>query len=150
MRDDSERFRRGMELLTAMGRENTMLEHKAMSEDLYRISVGYLFGEIWRRPHLTLRERQLITLAANVALSRPAGSHSHYRSAKKLGLTHEQIMEVIIHVGMYSGWPCITHAIRQYMEVLDADKKAAARAKKSNRRRQSRQAMRPRRTRTSK
>ena len=122
MENDEDRFQKGMELLTEMGREGTMMEHKALSEDLYRISVGYLFGEIWRRPHLSLRDRQLITLAANVATSRPAGSHSHYRSAKKLGFTHEQIMEVILHVGMYAGWPCITHAVRQYTEVLEEDK----------------------------
>lgn len=119
-----DKFDAGMELLTAMGRETTMMDHKRMSEDLYEYSVGFLFGEIWRRPHLSLRDRQMITLAANVALSRPTGSHSHFRSAKKVGLTHEQIMEVIIHVGMYSGWPCISHAIKQYLEVLAEDPKA--------------------------
>lgn len=121
---DDARFDRGMELLERMGRETTMLDHKHVSEDLYRYSVGFLFGEIWQRPHLELRDRQLITLAANVALSRPTGMHSHFRSAKKIGLTHEQIMEVIIHVGMYAGWPCISHAVKQYIEVLNEDAKA--------------------------
>lgn len=119
-----EKFDAGMKLLTEMGREATMMDHKRMSEDLYEYSVGFLFGEIWQRPHLSLRDRQMITLAANVALSRPTGSHSHYRSAKEVGLTHEQIMEVIIHVGMYAGWPCMSHAIKQYLEVLAEDPKA--------------------------
>lgn len=122
---DDEHFERGMKLLTEMGRETTMQDHKALSEDMYRYSVGFLFGEIWQRPHLSLRDRQLITLAANIAMSRPTGSHSHFRSAKKLGVTHEEIMEVIMHVGMYTGWPCMSHAVKQYLEVLQSDPKAA-------------------------
>lgn len=121
---DDEHFDAGMRLLTEMGRETTMKDHKALSEDLYRYSVGFLFGEIWQRPHLSLRDRQLITLAANIAMSRPTGSHSHFRSAKKIGMTHEEIMEVIIHVGMYTGWPCMSHAVKQYIEVLQDDPKA--------------------------
>ena len=93
MSDYDERFERGMEILKKMGRENTMLDQKPLSEDLYRLSVGHLFGDIWARPHLSLRERQLITLAANIAMCRPHGNHSHYRSAKHIGVTHEEIME---------------------------------------------------------
>lgn len=116
---DDEHFARGMELLEHMGRETTMKDHKRLSEDLYRYSVGFLFGEIWQRPGLSLRDRQMITLAANVAMSRPTGMHSHFRSARQIGMTHEEIMEVIIHVGMYTGWPCMSHAVKQYIEVLD-------------------------------
>jgi 4-carboxymuconolactone decarboxylase len=115
------RWARGMEILRAMGRENTMLNQKELYPDLYNLSVGYLFGEIWSRPHLDLRERELITLAANVALARPAGTHSHYRSALHLGITREQILELIIHVGHYAGWPAIAHAIIQFAEVLKED-----------------------------
>jgi len=121
MKVDDEMFRKGMEQLKLMGRESTMMDQKALSEDLYRLSVGFLFGEMWRRPHLSLRDRQLITLAANVALARPTGSHNHYRSARRVGLSHEEIMEVIMHVGMYSGWPCMSHAVRQYTEVIEQD-----------------------------
>lgn len=116
-----EQFRAGMEQMTLMGRQETMLDQKELSEELYRLSVGFLFGEIWRRPHLTLRERQLITLAANIALSRPTGAHSHYRSSRHIGLKHEEIMEVILHTGMYAGWPVIAHAVKQYGEVLEED-----------------------------
>jgi 4-carboxymuconolactone decarboxylase len=120
-----ERWRKGMEILKQMGREQTMLNQKALYPELYDLSVGYLFGEIWSRPHLNLRERELITLAANVALARPHGTHSHYRSARHLGITHEEIMELIIHVGHYAGWPAIAHAIIQYEEVLKEDAEKA-------------------------
>jgi 4-carboxymuconolactone decarboxylase len=118
---EKERFAKGMEVLTKMGREETMMDQKELYPDLYDLSVGYLFGEIWSRGHLSLRERQLITIAANVAMARPLGTHSHYRSAKHIGLSHEEIMETIIHVGHYTGWPTMALAVSQYTEVLKED-----------------------------
>lgn len=122
-----DRMKKGMEILTAMGREETMLNQKELYPDLYNLSVGHLFGEIWSRPHLNLRERQLITLASNIAMARPQGNQSHYQSAKKLGISHEEIMEVIIQVGHYTGWPTMALAVKQYAEVL----KDAAEAEKN-------------------
>jgi 4-carboxymuconolactone decarboxylase len=122
---EQERWQKGMEILKQMGREHTMMNQKELYPDLYNLSLGYLFGEIWSRPHLDLRDRELITLAANIALARPAGTHSHYRSAQHLGITKEQIMELIIHVGHYAGWPAIAHAIIQFEQVLKEDAEKA-------------------------
>ena len=69
---EKQRIRKGFQILKKMGRLDTMMNQKALYPELYDLSVGYLFGEIWTRPHLTLRERQLITLAANIALARLA------------------------------------------------------------------------------
>lgn len=124
---EQQRMEKGMEVLRKMGRENTMMNQKALYPDLYDLSVGYLFGEIWSRPHLSLRDRQLITMACNIALARPNGTQSHYRSAKHIGISKEEIMELIIHVGHYAGWPAIAHAVIQYEEVLKED---AAKEKK--------------------
>ena len=124
-------FEKGLKQLEVMNRGGTMLDQKALSEDVYRYSVGHLFGDIWTRPHLSQRDRQLITLAANIALSRPTGTPAHYRSAKALGVSHEEIMELILHVGMYGGWLCIAHACKQYTEVLEAEKKKQKSVKKA-------------------
>lgn len=127
-----DRFKRGFELLRKMGREKLMLEQKALCPDLYDISVAHLFGDIWARPGLSLRERQLVTLAANIALARPSGNYSHYRSAQHLGITKDEICEVILQVGHYAGWPTLSHAVRQYTEVLkeEADRKKGKKRRK--------------------
>ncbi len=119
MKVSDESFKAGLEQMKKMGREETMLDQLQISEDMYRMSVGMLFGDVWTRGHLSLRERQLITMAANIALARPHGTHSHYRSAHHIGITHEEICEVMMHVGMYGGWPCIAHATKQYLSVLE-------------------------------
>lgn len=123
--EHAERMKRGFEVLKEMGRLDTMLNQKELYPDLYNLSVGYLFGEIWTRPHLNLRERELITLASNISLARPVGTHSHYRSAQYIGITKEEIMEVIIHVGHYAGWPALSLAVSQFTEVLKEDAEKA-------------------------
>lgn len=121
MSDYEKRRKRGMKILKKMGRENLMLEQKALYPDLYEMSVGHLFGDVWARPGLSLRERQLVTLAANIALCRPTGNYSHYRSAQHIGISKEEICEVIIQVGHYAGWPTISNAVRQFTQVLEED-----------------------------
>ena len=130
MSDYEERYKRGMELLKKMGREELMMDQKALCPELYEMSVGHLFGDVWARPGLSLRERQLVTLAANIALARPTGNHSHYRSSKHIGITHEEIMEVIIQVGHYAGWPTISNAVRQYGAVIKEEEDIRAGRKK--------------------
>ena len=122
-----------MKLLKKMGREHLMLEQKALCPDMYEISVGHLFGDIWARPGLSLRDRQLVTLAANIALARATGNYSHYRSAQHIGITKQEICEVILQVGHYAGWPTLSNAVRQFTAVLKED----AANKKSKKKRKS-------------
>jgi 4-carboxymuconolactone decarboxylase len=121
----NERMKKGFKVLKKMGRLQTMMDQKEFYPELYDLSVGYLFGEIWTRPHLTLHERELLSLAANIALARPMGTPSHYRSAQHMGFSKEKIMEIIIHVGQYAGWPTMALAVHQFSQVLkeDAEKK---------------------------
>lgn len=128
-RDYDDRFERGMRVLRKMGRENLMLNQKALSEEMYDMSVGHLFGDVWGRPGLSLRDRQLVTLAANIAMARPTGNHSHYLSSLRLGITKREIIEVMIQVGHYAGWPTLSNAVRQFTDILE-ERKAAERAKK--------------------
>ncbi len=117
-KDDS--MNRGHDLLKKMGREGLLDSHKSDSADLYEMTVGHLFGDVWTRGKLSLRERQLITIAAGVALARPTGNHSHYHSALHIGITEEELVELIIHVGQYAGWPTIGLALRQLHKVVKA------------------------------
>ena len=122
-RDYDARFARGMQVLKKMGREKLMLNQKALLPEMYDMSVGHLFGDVWGRPGLSLRDRQLVTLAANVALVRPSGNHSHYLSSLHLGITKREICEVLIQVGHYAGWPALSNGVRQFSEILEEQRK---------------------------
>jgi 4-carboxymuconolactone decarboxylase len=124
------RMRRGLALLKKLGpRGSGLAVQKDIYPDLYELTVGHLFGDIWTRPHLTLRERQIVTLAVNIGLVRPLGTPAHFRSALNLGFTREQIMEIIIHAGAYAGWSAMASATHQFAEVLDERKKPGSRRK---------------------
>lgn len=115
------RMKRGLALLKKLGpRGPGLMVQKKLYPDLYQLTVGHLFGDIWTRPHLTLRERQIITLAVNIALVRPRGTPPHLRSALHLGFTKAQIAEIIIHAGAYAGWSAMGHAAHEFAEVLGA------------------------------
>jgi 4-carboxymuconolactone decarboxylase len=123
--EPSKSFKRGYSVLKKMGRESLMLDQKANYPDMYDMSVSHLFGDVWGRPGLSLRDRQLITLAANIALCRPRGNYSHYRSAMHIGIKKEEIFELMIQVAHYAGWPTLSLANSQFSEVLkqEADRK---------------------------
>ncbi len=115
--ENDDRIKRGLEICEQLGR-HTSDHQRALSPELHDLTIGHLFGDIWSRPHLDLRTREMITLATNIALARPVGNHSHYKSALHLGISKEEIVELIIQVGHYAGWPTIALASRQFAEVL--------------------------------
>jgi len=55
-------------------------------------------------------------------MGRSTGNHSHYLSSLHLGITRRQIIEVMIQVGHYTGWPTLSNAVRQFTEILEEDK----------------------------
>jgi 4-carboxymuconolactone decarboxylase len=65
----------------------------------------YEFGEIWARPGLDLRTRSFITIAALTALRHPDQLYRHINSALNIGITPEEIHEILLHAGVYSGIP---------------------------------------------
>ena len=121
MAKNDERFKRGMKLMTSMGRQNNMQNQKAIFPDLYEMSVRHLFGDVWTRPHLSLRDRELITIAVNMALGRPTGNIPHFRSARHIGISKEEILELIMHVGMYAGWGTMGFTLDQFRKVLEEE-----------------------------
>jgi BirA family biotin operon repressor/biotin-[acetyl-CoA-carboxylase] ligase len=91
-----------------------------------------LWVSLLLRPNLPPAKAQLITLAANIALVRPTGNYSHYRSAMQIGIKKEEICELILQVGHYAGWPAISNAVRQFTAVLEeeADRKKGKKKRK--------------------
>ncbi len=66
MLDPKDRRARGLAVYREMGwGENTVV--KELDEDLWQLTTDVLFGEIWSRPGLSLRERELVTLATLMA-----------------------------------------------------------------------------------
>ena len=65
-----------------------------------------LFGDVWKRPGLSPRDRSLITIAALTALYRTDQLVSHLRLGMQNGLSVDELAETMTHLAFYAGWPC--------------------------------------------
>lgn len=75
-------------------------------------SEEVLFGEVWKREQLSLRDRSLLTISALVAGGSTEQLPFHIRLGQQHGLTEEQIVEALTHLAFYAGWPRAAAAIQ--------------------------------------
>ncbi len=116
MLDPKDRRARGLAVYRQMGwGENNAV--KELDEDLWQLTTDVLFGEIWSRPGLSLREREFITLAALMA-AKADGIALHMRHAHNLGITFEEMKEVILQATIYLGMPKALFAMRKLKAVM--------------------------------
>ena len=96
-----------------------------VQQDFAKITVENLFGDIWSRPGLELRERSMITVAALTVLGREPELRTHLRGALRIGISREKINEMMIHLAHYGGWPTGVTGLRIAQEIFDEADKAA-------------------------
>lgn len=85
---------------------------------LVELTDDVLFGDVWKRPGLSPRDRSLITVAALTALYRTGQLSSHLRLALANGVTRDELVEAITHLAFYAGWPNAMTAITALKELL--------------------------------
>lgn len=72
---------------------------------------GFVFGDVWSRPELDLRTRSLCTVASLTTAGRLNQLESHIVGALANGATQEEVIEVILHVAVYAGFPAAWDAL---------------------------------------
>jgi 4-carboxymuconolactone decarboxylase len=72
---------------------------------LVSLTDNVLFGDVWERPGLSKRDRSLVTVAALVALYRTDQMAGHMQRAVDNGVSVDELVEAITHLGFYAGWP---------------------------------------------
>jgi len=86
---------------------------------LARYNDDILFGEVWsRNDKLSLHDRSLVTISALVGAGVIDSSLKyHITTAKKNGVTKDEMIEMITQLGFYAGWPKAWAAFRMAKEV---------------------------------
>jgi 4-carboxymuconolactone decarboxylase len=74
------------------------------------ITAG-VWGSVWSRPDLTLRERSMVTIALLAGLGQHEELALHIRATRNTGASEEDIREVLLHVAAYAGVPKANAAI---------------------------------------
>ncbi len=114
-------FKRGAELLRDMlaGQDEKAREAwRALSPDFERYVVSFVAGEVWSRPGLPLKTRSLVTIAAVAALGRKEALALNLRMAVNNGATREEIIETLLQLAPYAGFPACWEALVVAHEVL--------------------------------
>ena len=119
---ENERFERGEELLKKIHGEtgqNVLKELSQVSPDLSKFITEFGFGDIYSRPGLELRERQIATIASLITLGdAEAQLKVHIKAGLNVGLAKEEIIEVILQMSLYAGFPRTLNAITAAKEVF--------------------------------
>jgi 4-carboxymuconolactone decarboxylase len=72
-------------------------------------TVDHLFGEVWTRSELDIRDRRLMTIGVLAALGQSQLVEIQFQSALDRGeLTEDQVRETVVHLAHYIGWPLST------------------------------------------
>lgn len=82
-----------------------------------------LFGQVWsREDKLSLRERSLVTVVELMAQGLTDESFRyHLMSAKKNGITKDEIAEIVTHAAFYCGWPKAWAVFRMAKEIWNEE-----------------------------
>jgi len=91
-----------------------------ISPDLARYAIDFPFGEIFTRPGLDLKSRELINVAALTALGNAAPQLKfHINGALNVGCSRTEIIETIIQMAIYSGFPSALNGMMSAKEVFE-------------------------------
>jgi 4-carboxymuconolactone decarboxylase len=136
--DERQRHRRGMSVRRAvLGRDHVDAARRrrtSFDEDFQDLITRYAWGEIWTRPGLPRRVRSLLTLAMMVALNRTEEFRMHVRAALRIGVTPDQIKEVLLQTAIYCGVPAAHGAFHAAAEILAETGQARPRPRPRSRR----------------
>ena len=117
-----DRFERGLRALAAIdgGAGQTVIDSLAdIAPDFGRYVIEFPFGDIYARPGLDLRSREVATIAALTALGNAAPQLKvHIEAGLNVGLSRGEIIEVIMQMAVYAGVPAAINAMKIAGEVF--------------------------------
>jgi 4-carboxymuconolactone decarboxylase len=120
--DNEDRYERGLAKLKEIYGDRAQILVAALGEvapDLSRYVVEFGFGDIHCRPGLDLKSREIATVAALTALGTASPQlRAHIHAAMNVGCSQEEVVEVILQMALYAGFPAMINGIQAAKEVF--------------------------------
>ncbi len=106
--ETQDRFQRGWEKLKEVdgeAGERVIESLKDIAPDFSRYLIEFPFGDIYCRPGLDLKSREIAVVAAITALGNATPQLKvHIQAALNVGCTREEVVEVIMQMAVYAGF----------------------------------------------
>jgi 4-carboxymuconolactone decarboxylase len=112
--DERKRYDEGMKTRRAVlgdaHVDRTLKSRTKFNEPFQELITRYAWGEIWNRPGLPKKTRSLLTLGMLVALNRNEEFRMHVKAALSIGVSRDEIQEVLLQAAIYCGVPAANSA----------------------------------------
>lgn len=119
---DTARFQQGWQQLNAIdgaAGAQVIASLQDIAPDLARYVIEFPFGDIYSRPGLDLKSREIATIAALTALGNAKPQLKvHLQAALNVGCSREEIIEVVIQMAVYAGFPAALNGMTAVKEVF--------------------------------
>jgi 4-carboxymuconolactone decarboxylase len=117
-----ERYERGLKKLQEIdgkAGERVIESLRDIAPDLGRYTIEFPFGDVYSRPGLDLKSREIATVAALTALGNALPQLKvHINGALNVGCTRDEIIEVILQMAVYAGFPAALNGMFAAKEVF--------------------------------
>src|SRR5471032_1290386 len=121
---NTERYARGWEKLKEIDGEQgerVIASLADIAPDFARRLIEFPFGDIYSRPGLDLKARELVVLAALTALGNASPQLKvHIHGALNVGASKTEIVEVLMQMAVYAGFPAAINGLLAAKEVFAA------------------------------
>ncbi len=117
-----DRYQRGWEKLKEVdgeAGERVIESLKDIAPDFARLVIEFPFGDIYSRPDLDLKSREIAVVAALTALGNAVPQLKvHIHGALNVGCTRQEVVEVIMQMAVYAGFPSALNGLFAAKEVF--------------------------------
>ena len=118
----TDRYERGWEKLKEVdgeAGERVMESLKDIAPDLARYVIEFAFGDVYSRPGLDLKSREIAAVAALTTLGNATPQLKvHIHGALNVGLSRQEVVEIIIQMAVYAGFPAAINGMFAAKEVF--------------------------------
>ena len=118
------RYEQGLAKLQEIDGEagtNVVNSLRDIAPDFARYLIEFPFGDIYSRPGLDLRSREIAVVAALTAMGNAAPQLKvHIQGALNVGVSRDEVVEVIMQMAVYAGFPAALNGLFAAKDVFAA------------------------------
>jgi len=120
--EKQDRYQRGWEKLKEVdgeGGKRVIESLQDIAPDFARYLIEFPFGDIYARPGLDLKSREIAAVAALTALGNATPQLKvHIHGALNVGCTRQEVVEIIMQMAIYAGFPAALNALFAAKEIF--------------------------------
>ena len=114
---DDERYERGRTRFLEVHDEKALAGVEGLG-DVGRAILGFIYGDIYTRPGLSVRDREFAAVVSLVSLGRSSQLPQHLRAALDAGVTPDELREAILETATIAGFPPAMNAFSTLKNIL--------------------------------